>query len=188
MFAVIGLGNPGKEYINSRHNSGFMVVDNLASSLHLSTNQYSCKSLFSIGIRKGSEEEILLAKPQTYMNLSGESVAELIQKFSIDLKKMIIIHDDIDLEFRQIRLKKSGGSGGHNGLKSIIQKIESEEFFRLRIGIGRPADANQVIDYVLDPFTSSEMKDMTVVIEEATFAILDLIDSGFEYAANKYNK
>jgi len=187
VFAAIGLGNPGKEFSNSRHNTGFRVIDAVASCLRVSLNQYACRSLYALAKRK-TEEEVLLIKPQTFMNLSGEAVTEIIKKFSIDLCKMIIIHDDIDLEFQHIRLKKGGGSGGHNGIKSIIQKIGSENFYRLRIGIGRPAESHQVIDYVLDPFTCSENKELVLITEQATIAILDFIDDGFDFAANKHNQ
>lgn len=187
MFLVFGLGNPGKEYVNTRHNIGFQVIDEIGKSFRVSIKQYACKSVYGKLFRSNGEE-ILLLKPQTYMNLSGDSVKECLEKFSSSHEKLLVIHDDIDLPFGSIRLKNGGGSGGQKGIKSIIEKIGTGDFFRLKIGIGRPSSSSEVVDYVLETFNCSERKILPEIIQESMLAILDLIDHGFHYAANRHNE
>ena len=187
MFLVFGLGNPGKEYVDTRHNVGFQVIDAIGSSFRIPIKQYACKSVFG-RLKRQNDEEIILLKPQTFMNLSGEAVAECLIKFKGTLDKTLIIHDDIDLPFGTLRLKNGGGSGGQKGIKSIIERVGTGEFYRLKIGIGRPSSASDVIDYVLEKFNCSERKDFPVVIQEAILTVLDFVDSGFHFAANRHNE
>lgn len=187
MFLVFGLGNPGKEYLYTRHNIGFLVIDELARIFKVSTKHYGCKSLFGKIIRN-TNEEIILIKPQTYMNLSGEAVLECVEKYKVQFDKILIIHDDLDLPFGTIRLKNGGSAGGHKGIKSTIERLKTDTFYRLKIGIGKPCTSNDVVDYVLDTFNCSEKKDLPSVIQEAILTTLDFVDSGFHFAANKHNE
>jgi PTH1 family peptidyl-tRNA hydrolase len=187
VFLVFGLGNPGKEYADTRHNIGFQVINAIGKSFRIPIKQYACKSVYG-KLTRQSGEEMILIKPQTYMNLSGESIAGFLKKFDVALDKILIIHDDIDLPFGTIRLKNGGGSGGQKGIKSAIEKLGTNDFFRLKIGIGRPSSTNDVVDYVLDTFNCSERKDLPGIIQEAIVATLDLVDNGFHFAANRHNE
>jgi PTH1 family peptidyl-tRNA hydrolase len=155
--------------------------------LRVSTKHYGCKSLFGKLVRK-TEEEIILLKPQTYMNLSGEAVLENIEKYRVSLDKILLIHDDMDLPFGTIRLKNGGSSGGHKGIKSTVERLKADTFCRLKIGIGKPSTSDDVVDYVLETFNCSEKKDLPSVIQEAILTTLDFVDSGFNFAANKHNE
>lgn len=150
---IVGLGNPGPQYALTRHNVGFMQLDILADDYHFSPQVRKGKSL----IREGrfGDRKVLLVKPLTYMNLSGHAVAELVTFYKISLDNVYVIHDDLDLEPFKVRLKKGGGAGGHNGLKSLDSTV-GKEYWRLRIGVGRPDDKKNVSNYVLSPFSSSE--------------------------------
>jgi PTH1 family peptidyl-tRNA hydrolase len=187
VFLVFGLGNPGKEYVNTRHNVGFQIIDAIGKSFRVPIKQYACKAVFGKLVRN-SGDEIILFKPQTYMNLSGDSVKECLIKFKGTPDKMLIIHDDIDLPFGTIRLKNGGGSGGQKGIKSTIEKVGTNEFFRLKIGIGRPSSSSDVVDYVLETFNCSERKNLPEIIQEAILTTLDLVDYGFHYTANRHNE
>lgn len=187
MFLVFGLGNPGKEYIDTRHNVGFQVIDCMADSFRIPIRQYACKSLFG-KLQRKDKEEIILVKPQTFMNLSGEAMAESINKFKVGLDQILVIHDDLDLPFGKIRLKNGGSAGGHKGIKSAIDRLGTEEFYRLKIGIGRPSVSSDVIDYVLETFNCSERKDLPSLIQDAILTTLDFVDNGFHFAANKHNE
>jgi len=187
MFLVYGLGNPGKEYVDTRHNIGFQVIDSIGISFRISIKQYTCKSLYG-KLTRPNREEIILIKPQTYMNLSGEAVSECLSKFKVALDQVLIVHDDLDLPYGTLRLKNGGGAGGHKGIKSTIDKLGTGDFYRLKIGIGRPEDSNHVVDYVLEKFSSSERKDLPETIIQAASAILDFVDNGFHFAANRYNE
>lgn len=187
MILVFGLGNPGKEYNETRHNIGFQIVDVIGCSFKISIKQYACRAVYG-KYNRPSGEEIIFIKPQTYMNLSGIAVSECMDKFKIPINQVLVIHDDLDLAFGVIRLKKGGGSGGHKGIKSMIEKLGSGEFYRLKIGIGKPEQTNQVVDYVLEKFSCSERKDLPDIINRAVITTLDFIDHGFHYAANKNNE
>lgn len=187
MFLVFGLGNPGKEYIGTRHNIGFQIVDTIAQNFRITLKHYSNKSLYNRIIRK-TGEEIILIKPQTFMNLSGNAIAENLEKFKSTLDKILIIHDDLDLSFGSIRLKNGGGAGGHKGIKSTIDRLGTGDFCRLKIGIGRPSSSDDVVDYVLDSFNCSERKDLPAIINRAILTIFDFIDNGFNFAANRNNE
>ena len=154
MKLVMGLGNPGEEYKNNRHNIGFIILDKIAESLSVDFDNHKKKSLYARG-KKGDIQYILL-KPQTFMNLSGESAIYISKFFNVSVEDIFVIYDDMDLPFGTFKIKKGGSSGGHNGIKSLIAQLQSEDFFRIRIGIGRPSFGKKVNDYVLSSFSKSE--------------------------------
>ncbi|XVN41271.1 MAG: aminoacyl-tRNA hydrolase [Rickettsia endosymbiont of Argas persicus] len=170
MMLIIGLGNPGKEYERTRHNIGFVALDKLANQYNTS---FSVKKKFDCGIAESNQEKqkLIFIKPTTYMNLSGKSVIAVKTYYNITLEKVFVIHDDIDLELGRIKLKTGGGNGGHNGLKSIDGVI-GNNYNRIRIGVGRPQNNQDVADYVLNNFPKSEY----IVAEQAINKITDNFD------------
>ena len=165
MDVIVGLGNPGPRYARTRHNLGFDVIDMLASRYHILLGSHEAEAQCGEG-RLGSRS-ILLAKPQTYMNRSGRSVAGLVQRYLRAEDHLIVIHDDLDLALGKIKLKHRGGDAGHLGIRSIIEWLGTGEFTRVRMGIGRPADGTDIIDYVLAPFTAAEMETYETMVAEA---------------------
>jgi PTH1 family peptidyl-tRNA hydrolase len=155
-FVLVGLGNPGKTYHRNRHNIGFMFVDHIATSLSASVDRKTANAL--VGEVQFQETSLVLAKPQTYMNETGRSVKKLLMKFNIPLEKLLVVFDDLDLPLGQIRIRPQGGSSGHKGMKSIFHFIHTQEFPRIRFGIGRPPGKMDPADYVLTDFTSGEME------------------------------
>jgi PTH1 family peptidyl-tRNA hydrolase len=172
---IVGLGNPGAKYQGTRHNAGFMVLDRLADSIRVSVDRTKFTSLYGEGTLLG--ERLVLLKPQTFMNLSGRAVAEAARFYKIPPPDIIVVHDELDLPFGQIRLKEGGGHGGHNGLRSIITEFGSAEFLRLRVGIGRPAKGSAE-KYVLSPFTPEESGFVRHVTEGACEALAMLFRDG----------
>lgn len=185
MKLIVGLGNPGKQYEKTRHNAGFMVIDELARSLNIEMNQIKFKGLIGEG-RVGTEKVILL-KPLTYMNLSGESLIQVLQFYKLEQDEMLIIYDDLDTPVGQIRLRMKGSAGGHNGIKSIIQHVGSEQFFRIRVGISRPPQGKKVVDYVLEPFFKEEEAELVSAINKSEEAARAWLSEPFEQVMNKYN-
>ena len=188
MKLIIGLGNPGRAYANNRHNIGFMCVSYFArkSGIKLDRKQ----ALARIGSGKVAGSEVVVARPQTFMNSSGKSVSRLVQKFKVDLSDLFVIHDDLDLPLGKIRIRQGGGSGGHKGIDSIVSELGNPDFIRIRIGIGRPegeASEDEVISYVLSDFTPEQKKVITKVIPGVSKAILCLLTEGLTSAMNKYN-
>ena len=186
MRLIIGLGNPGSRYQYTRHNIGFLVIDKLASDYNISVSLKGFDACFGRG--KIGDIPVLLAKPQTYMNISGVSVKKLIDYFKINLEDLIIVHDDIDLPFETIRLKAGGGHAGHKGLISIINHLGDMEFIRVRIGITKPPDRSMVEKYVLEPFTEGEMKLLPRITASASDAVTMTVSSGIQAAMNHYNE
>ncbi|MBI5178328.1 MAG: aminoacyl-tRNA hydrolase [Nitrospinae bacterium] len=154
MKLLVGLGNPGPKYAKTRHNAGFMAVDLIAQSLNAAFDRDMCSSLIARGT--AGNEDIVLAKPQTYMNLSGGAVAALMRKFSLRPEDITVIHDDIDIPPGKVKEKTGGGSGGHNGVSSIAERLGTPEFRRIRIGVGRPSAGMDAAEYVLSPFEADE--------------------------------
>ena len=186
MYLVAGLGNPGREYDMTRHNIGFEVIDYIADKYKIKVKKLKFKSLYQKAELAG--EEVILMKPQTYMNLSGESIRDAAAFYKIPPEKIIIISDDINLEKGRIRVRKSGSAGGHNGLKSIIYQLSSENFVRVRIGVGDKENENQELaDYVLSRFTKEEIPLFEKAIINAAGAIEETIKNGAESAMNLYN-
>lgn len=186
MYIVIGLGNPGKGYTNTRHNIGFKVIDELAGENKIELNKIKFKSIFGQG--RIGKHKVLLCKPQTYMNNSGHAVREIVDFYKADLNKLIVIVDDIDIEFAAIRIKQKGSAGSHNGLKSIIYHLQSDEFPRLKIGIGDKHHPNQdLADFVLSQFSKDEIKDIKISIKKAADAVKTIINEDIMEAMNIYN-
>ena len=181
MKMIVGLGNPGKQYERTRNNSGFMAVDKVAEKLNLNIDKKEFAALTA------KNNQVILVKPQTYMNNSGEAVSQIMKYYHIDINDLLIIYDDLDLKYGQLRLRLKGSSGGHNGIKSIINYIHSENFKRIRIGI----EKNPLIetaDYVLGKVEKDKQQLFDDSIEKASQAAIEFITDEFEKIMNKYNK
>ncbi|GGH88022.1 PTH1 family peptidyl-tRNA hydrolase [Pullulanibacillus pueri] len=185
MKLIAGLGNPGSEYIHTRHNIGFEVVEKLAEEHRIPMNRSKFNALYGKGTIHG--EEVLLVKPLTYMNLSGEAIGPMMSYFKIPIEDILIIYDDLDLAVGKLRLRLKGSAGGHNGMKSIIQHVGSTEFKRLRFGIGRPPGRQPVVDYVLKKFSKEEDPVVESVVEKAVKACEEWFKDPFDKVMNKYN-
>lgn len=185
MKLLVGLGNPGSRYANTRHNIGFMVLDKIAAEAGITISKKQNQSHLGQGIWLG--QKVLLAKPQTYMNNSGEAVLELINYYQDGLTDLIVIHDDLDLDFGRIRFKQGGGTGGHNGLKSITRLLNSSDYDRLKVGIGRNPDFMKVESYVLSEFSTEEKKLLPVILTWAVQGIDTWVQKGITEAMNGYN-
>jgi len=183
---VVGLGNPGTRYELNRHNAGFLVLDQLALQHDISISQ----TLFDAHIGKGriAGSPVLLAKPQTYMNLSGVAVRRLTDYFRTDLGALIVVHDDLDLPFQTIRLKAGGGHGGHKGIISLIDHLGGSDFIRVRFGIGKPERKSMVEGYVLSPFSDEEMACLSQLLRTAGEAVADILSSGIQKAMEKHHR
>jgi len=181
---IVGLGNPGPKYLWTRHNAGFIVLDRFASLTGIPTTKKSFSGLYGEGEFKGNR--LLLLKPQTYMNLSGRSVAEALRFHKLTPCDLIVIHDELDIPFGQIKLKTDGGHGGHNGLRSLHQELGSGEYNRLRIGIGKPLHGNMA-DYVLTNFGKDEMSELPRLVDGVVDALEMLIVDGMPKTMSLYN-
>ncbi len=181
---IVGLGNPGPQYEATRHNVGFMVADVLAARIGAKFSSHK-KSNSEVIQARLSDRPVVVAKPRTFMNLSGQPVAALARFFSVDPGNIVIVHDELDIEFGSIRLKLGGGEGGHNGLRSISQQLGTKDYLRTRVGVGRPPGRMDAAAYVLKPFSSAERKDLGVICEEAADAAELLLRVGLEAAQNQ---
>ena len=182
---IVGLGNPVLAYRHNRHNVGFMVVDTLADKLEIPLKRVKFKA--QIGNGKLGDIPIIIAKPLTFINNSGEAVAPLVRYFKVPLERLLVIHDDMDLPLGTLRMRPSGGSAGHNGMLSIFDKLGTNAIPRLRVGIGRPPGRMDPADYVLQDFSRSEEELLNMVIAQACEAALAFITNGLEKAMNTYN-
>ncbi|MDI6736343.1 MAG: aminoacyl-tRNA hydrolase [bacterium] len=185
MKLIVGLGNPGLVYADTRHNVGFKVINKVAklTGIELKERRYQSR----MGQGKISEHEVILANPMTYMNLSGKAVELLVRNFKVPPLDLLVVYDDVSLELGKIRIRKKGSAGGHNGIKSIIEKLACEEFPRIRIGIGTPLPEVSFRDYVLSPFSDEENEVIERGIEKAAQAVICAIEEGIDVAMNKYN-
>ncbi|PKN66971.1 MAG: aminoacyl-tRNA hydrolase [Deltaproteobacteria bacterium HGW-Deltaproteobacteria-12] len=187
MHLIVGLGNPGNRYRFTRHNIGFMVLEKLAQEVKIDLKHRSFDAIWGKGKIRGTDT--LLALPQTYMNLSGTAVRQLVAFFKADINNLIVIHDDLDLPFGTIRLKAGGGNAGHKGLTSITDNLGSSDFMRVRLGIGKPPDKSRIEGYVLEPFASDEeLSLLPEIISTAAEAGSEIILSGIQKAITKYQK
>jgi len=184
VYLIIGLGNPGKRYESTRHNVGFMAVEKLAARLEIQLKQKSFNALWGKGSITGNN--ILLAEPQTFMNLSGTAVRQLQSFFKTDISNLIVIHDDLDLPFGAIRLKAGGGTAGHKGLASIESNLGTSEFIRVRLGIGKPVDKSRIEGYVLEPFRKEEQEVLPDILGKAADASAEIVSNGLQKAISKY--
>lgn len=185
MKLIAGLGNPGATYAHTRHNVGFMAVDRLAAALGASKEKKQGKALICQEVYKG--ERIILMKPQTYMNLSGEAVLELLNFYKNGMDDLIVVHDDLDIGLGRLRFKSGGGTGGHKGLKSITQMLNTDEYDRLKIGIGRPSPPMKTEAYVLQAFMTEEKLVLDKVLTKTTEALQYWITEGCVPSMNRYN-
>ena len=184
MFVIAGLGNPGKKYEKTRHNMGFLVIDKLAEKNDIKVNKIKHKSLVGDGFISG--QKALLVKPQTYMNLSGEAIREIVDYYDVYLEDLIVIYDDFDLELGTLRIRKKGSAGSHNGMKNIIQHLHDSDFPRIRLGIGKSGNLDWK-DFVLGKLGLEEQKLIDEAVEKAADAIMCILEKGIDKAMNEYN-
>lgn len=181
---IVGLGNPGKKYAETRHNVGFMAIKQLADEFGIVNVDKECEALIAMGEIEGTK--VILAQPLTYMNKSGRAVSKLIDRYNIPIEDLIVIYDDLDLPPGKIRIKDSSSSGGHKGIKSIIEYLDSNQITRIRIGIGRPLEID-VTEYVLDEFDKEQQKRIDQVLNKIDDIIIELIKNDIDSAMNKFN-
>lgn len=185
MYIVLGLGNPGREYEKTRHNVGFMAIDTLSEKLNIKVNKIKYKGLYGEG--RIGEEKVILLKPQTFMNNSGESLREAINFYKVPIENVIVIVDDIDIKPYQLRIKKGGSAGTHNGLKSIINLVDKNDFIRVKIGVGKKHPNEDLAKFVLSRFPNKEEKNLEKVIDASADAVIEIIERGIDSAMNNYN-
>ena len=181
---IVGLGNPGPEYELNRHNIGFIVIDDLACKHKIDISKKKELCMIGSGTIEGSQ--VILAKPQTYMNKSGFGVVRLLNYFKIEPKELVVVHDDLDLEFGQLKIKETGGHGGHNGVRSIMEVLSSPDFVRLRVGIGRPPGRMPAEKYVLSNFSETD-EELSELIETCVSAVETIITDGIILAMNRFH-
>lgn len=186
MKIIVGLGNPGIRYRMSRHNIGFQVVDRLAQISHLSIHTKRFKSLYGTG--RIDSQQVILAKPITYMNRSGEAVKKATDFFQLGVEDLVVVHDDMDLPFGTLRFKRRGGDGGHQGLRSIIELTGENNFLRLKVGIGRPPQGMDPAEYVLKTFDKIEQDHLDLTLSQAAESLRVMLSEGLEMAMNQFQK
>jgi len=186
VWLIVGLGNPGRKFKFTRHNIGFRVIDQLSKELSIPLDKKRMMATWGKG--SWSDQKVVLSKPQTFMNLSGEAVVKLKNFFRIETDKVIIIHDDLDLDFGQIRIRNKGGDAGNKGVKSIIESLGESEFIRVRLGISRPEKKGEGRDYVLADFDELEMKNVNIFLDQAKEAVKTIISESTLQAMNRFNR
>ncbi len=184
-YLIAGLGNPGKEYNTSRHNIGFMLVSHLADELGVAFTRVQSRALVTKTNYHGSR--IILAKPQTYMNLSGQAVGSLAKFYKIEFEHLLVVYDDVDLPYGRIRTRPSGGSAGQKGMQSIIEHLATQDFPRMRLGIGRPPGSKGAASYVLRDFSGEDAEFLPSILDRAVEAVLTFINQDLTTAMNRYN-
>ena len=185
MYLIVGLGNPEPEYSFTRHNMGFDVINKLSEKYNIKVEKKAFDSLYGMGIIEN--EKVILCKPQTYMNLSGEAIIKFIKYYKIDFSKVIIIYDDIDLPEAIVKIRKQGGAGTHNGMKSVINCLETEEFPHIRIGTGMPEYKGDLINHVLEKLTKDKYQILENGINKGAEAVIQIIQYGMDTAMNRLN-
>ena len=185
MYLIVGLGNPEPEYSKTRHNMGFDVINKLSNKYEINVNKSKWKGLVGTGIIEN--EKVILLKPQTFMNLSGESIREVMDFYNLENKDIIIIYDDMDIEKGEIKVRKTGGPGSHNGMKSVIENLPNNRFKRVRVGIGKPENKSDMINYVIGKVSDEEQEILDKGTEKAKEAVIEIVKNGVDSAMNKYN-
>ena len=186
MFLVAGLGNPGEEYALSPHNLGFMVVDRLAERHGIRITRRDSKALVGVGEIGG--QQVMLAKPQTFMNLSGTSLAPLMEKHGIELDRLVVVYDELDLPWMAVKIKPKGSAAGHNGMKSVIQSLNTSEIVRMRLGLHPGHPLNSGADFVLAPIKRSQRKELDELVDYAASGVRSIIAEGVEKAMTMFNR
>ena len=185
-FCIIGLGNPGREYENTRHNAGFITLDYIAEKLDVSISKLKFKSLYTIADYKG--KKILLLKPQTFMNLSGQAVVEALQFYKLDIKNAVVICDDVNFDVGKLRIRRQGSDGGQNGVKNIIYLSNRDDFARIKLGVGKkPSPDYNLADWVLSKFKPDEIENLESAVKSAASAALMIANGEIDKAMNRYN-
>ncbi|WP_425757264.1 aminoacyl-tRNA hydrolase [Ihubacter sp. rT4E-8] len=184
MYVIAGLGNPGKKYAHTRHNIGFITIDQLAEKHNIKVDKLKFKAL--VGEGRIADQKVLLVKPQTYMNLSGESLREVMHFYKLPPEQLIVIYDDIDLEAGALRIRKFGSAGTHNGMRSVVYQIQSDRFPRIRIGIGK-SEKKDLVDFVIGGFTKEEVPALEEAVTKAACAVECILEDGIDRAMNQYN-
>lgn len=185
MYLIVGLGNPENEYANTRHNMGFDVINEISDKCNIKVSKSKFDALYGMGEING--KRVILVKPQTYMNLSGESIIKFKKFYKISNKEIIIIYDDIDLAVGDIRLKPKGGAGTHNGMRSVLQNLNTEDFIRVRVGIGTPENKEDMINYVIGAIPKREKEILDESVKRASESVLEILQNGIDVAMNKFN-
>lgn len=185
MYIIVGLGNPEKDYAGTRHNMGFDVINELAKDYNINIEKNKFKSL--IGIGEIEENKVLLVKPQTYMNSSGEAVYECMNFYKQDIQDLLVVYDDMDVPKGRAKIRKKGGAGTHNGMKSIVNNLGETDFARVRVGIGKPDNKDDMINYVIGFVPEEDKLKLKEGIQIAKKAIIEILKNGIDIAMNKYN-
>ena len=185
MYLIIGLGNPEEEYVRTRHNMGFDTINKISEKYNIKVNKSKFNSLYGTG--EIEDEKVILVKPQTYMNLSGNAVRDFMNFYKLSQEDVIVIYDDLDIEPGIIKIRKKGGPGTHNGMKSVVSEIKTEDFVRIRVGIGNPEYKNDLLNYILTRIPDEEYKVLDNATKIASDAIGEIIKNGIDSAMNKYN-
>lgn len=185
-WVVAGLGNPGEQYARSRHNAGFMTIDRIAKANGVELNKRRFKGVTAEVTLGG--QSAMLVKPQTFYNLSGECIADLLGYFKIPAERLIVVHDELDIEAGRLRLKRGGSDAGNRGVRSVAEALTTPDFIRIRIGLGRPPGDEQSKDYLLRPLTALERQSFASSLDRATSAVVEIIENGLERAMNRYNQ
>lgn len=185
MYLIVGLGNPENEYAKTRHNMGFDTINKIASKYNIEMNRTKFNAIYGSG--NIASEKVVLVKPQTYMNLSGLAVREFVNFYKVEKEQLIVVYDDMDIEKGTMKIRKKGGPGSHNGMKSVVQELVTTDFPRIRIGIGTPEHKNDAINYVIGHVSSEEYEILQTGVEKASKAVEEIIKNGIDIAMNKYN-
>lgn len=185
MYLIVGLGNPEEEYARTRHNMGSNTINKISEQYNIEVNKKKFDGLYGDGIIEG--KKVILLKPQTYMNLSGKSIIQVINFYKIEFQNIIVIYDDMDIEPGIIKIRKQGGAGSHNGMKSVISELNTQNFPRIRVGIGKPEFKGDAINYVIGPIPEEERKLLEEGTNKAKDAIIEIIKSGIDTAMNRLN-
>ena len=185
MYLIIGLGNPEEEYSKTRHNMGFNTINKIAEKYNIQVNKNKFQGLYESALIEG--QKVILIKPQTYMNLSGNCVKEFVDFYKIENENILVIYDDMDIEPGKVKIRKKGSAGGHNGMKSIIQMIGTEDFPRIRIGIGRPEHKGDDINYVIGAISEEDKNTLEEATNKAKDIVIEILKNGIDQAMNKFN-
>ena len=185
MFLIVGLGNPEEKYEKTRHNMGFNTIDKISKKYNIEFDKNKFEGIYGIGSIYG--KKVILLKPQTYMNLSGKSIAPMANFYKIDMQNIIVIYDDMDIEVGTVKLRKKGGPGSHNGMKSVVEELSSTDFPRVRVGIGKPEFKGNTINYVIGKMPEEKFIKLNKATQTAADAVVEIVKNGIDTAMNKFN-